>query len=39
LASFPTEEMAEMVVEGVISVVCQFCNTEERFTLAEISAT
>lgn len=31
LASIPREEVAEMKVEGLITVTCQFCNVEYRF--------
>jgi molecular chaperone Hsp33 len=33
LGSMPEAELVEMQVDGAISVVCQFCNKEELFTL------
>jgi molecular chaperone Hsp33 len=33
LGSMPEAELVEMQVDGEISVVCQFCNKEELFTL------
>lgn len=36
LLSMPIEDRADMVMDGEISVHCQFCNTTERFTPQEI---
>lgn len=36
LLSMPVEERADMVLDGAVSVHCQFCNTTERFTPKEI---
>lgn len=36
LTSMPLTDRAEMVVDGEVSVHCQFCNTTERFTPNEI---
>lgn len=37
LASMGEEAIEEMQVDGVITVTCQFCNKEERFTREEAS--
>lgn len=36
LLSMPLEDRADMVVDGAISVHCQFCNTTEKFSPEEI---
>lgn len=36
LLSMPMEDRADMVVDGEVSVHCQFCNTTQRFTPEEI---
>lgn len=36
LLSMPATDRAEMIVDGVASVHCQFCNTTEKFTPAEL---
>lgn len=36
LMSMPLEDRADMVVDGEISVHCQFCNTTERFTPQDV---
>ncbi len=36
LLSMPLEDRADMVVNGEISVHCQFCNTTERFTPQDV---
>jgi molecular chaperone Hsp33 len=36
LRTIPRDELQDMVVDGYISVVCQFCNQEELFTQSEI---
>jgi molecular chaperone Hsp33 len=36
LGTMPEAELVEMQVDGAISVVCQFCNREELFTLAQL---
>lgn len=35
LATMPLETLQEMMINEIISVICQFCNREERFTLEE----
>lgn len=35
IRTFPDDDVAHMVVDGKISVVCQFCNTEYTFDPAE----
>ncbi len=38
LTSFGPDELADMVDErGALSVTCQFCTTEQRFSLAEVT--
>lgn len=36
LMSMPAEERADMVVDGVVSVHCQFCNGTELYTPADL---
>lgn len=36
LLSMPVEERADMVLDGTVSVHCQFCNTTERFAPQEL---
>ena len=36
LLSMPLTDRADMLVDGVASVHCQFCNTTQRFTRAEL---
>lgn len=36
LISMPVEDRADMVVDGEISVHCQFCNSTERFTPQDV---
>ena len=36
LMSMPLEDRADMVLDGAISVHCQFCNSTERFTPEEV---
>ena len=36
LLSMPATDRADMIVDGVASVHCQFCNTTEKFTPAEL---
>lgn len=36
LKSMPATDRAEMIVDGVASVHCEFCNTTEKFTPAEL---
>lgn len=36
LLSMPATDRAEMIVDGAASVHCQFCNTTEKFTPAEL---
>ncbi len=38
LVSFPQEEIQSMAIDGQVSVVCQFCNTKEIFTLDELAS-
>lgn len=38
LQSLIHEELADLAVEGALVVTCEFCNSEYRFTLAEILA-
>jgi molecular chaperone Hsp33 len=38
LASFQPDELHDMVVDGRISSICQFCKTEYTFTPAELAA-
>lgn len=35
----PLEDRADMVVDGEISVHCQFCNKTERFTPQDVGLT
>jgi molecular chaperone Hsp33 len=36
LRSFPAAEIADMVVDGVITVTCEFCNTHYRFAPGDL---
>jgi molecular chaperone Hsp33 len=36
LMSMPLEDRADMVVDGTISVHCQFCNSTEKFTPEDV---
>lgn len=38
LASLPRVEMAELTVDGLVTVTCQFCNSTENFDRGEIDA-
>ena len=38
LASLPRAEVADLTVDGQVSVSCQFCNSTENFDEAEIAA-
>ncbi len=38
LASLPRAEVAELTVDGLVTVTCQFCNSTENFDEAEIAA-
>jgi molecular chaperone Hsp33 len=38
LASFPKDEVEEFIVDGVVSINCQFCNNAEVFTVNELAA-
>jgi molecular chaperone Hsp33 len=37
LRNFPSEDRADMVKDGTIEVVCEFCSTPYRFTLADFA--
>jgi molecular chaperone Hsp33 len=37
LQNFPAEDRADMVKDGAIEVVCEFCSTPYRFTLADFA--
>jgi molecular chaperone Hsp33 len=36
LAAFTADEIAELSVEGVVTVTCQFCNRRYRYEPAEL---
>lgn len=38
LASFPQAEIEEYIVEGAVSINCQFCNSSELFNAEELAA-
>jgi molecular chaperone Hsp33 len=37
LRNFPSDDRADMVKDGTIEVVCEFCSTPYRFTLADFA--